>query len=73
MISEIILGISRGFTVGIAGLIGFLHVSAGVYFRPVVKFFEPVAVMAYLCCLIIWILSAEINERNIYGLDRPWD
>ena len=66
MIREIILGISRGLAVGIFGLIAFLHVSAGKYFVPVIKYFEPVALAAYLVFLAIWIVSSKEEGEQLW-------
>jgi formate/nitrite transporter FocA (FNT family) len=66
MIREILLGISRGLAVGIFGLIAFLHVSAGKYFTPVIKYFEPVALAAYLVCLAVWILTSQEEGEQIW-------
>jgi hypothetical protein len=67
MINEFVLGISRGLALGIGGIIIFLHVSAGKYFEPVIKYFEPAALFAYLLCLTIWLISENTGESSWTG------
>lgn len=50
----LLMALSRGIAVSLAGFMLFLHVSTGIWFREAVNF-EPVILAVYMVAMLVWV------------------